>query len=93
MERVIDIGLTALILTICTVGVMILAGCATAAPIIAPVAIDCRYPDPGPKPDMTALAALTKNSTPHDTLTAMGGALAALAEDNARLRALMAHGR
>jgi hypothetical protein len=75
-----------------------LSGCTTAPPpvptaeIPVSVPIDCKNPDPGPKPDLTALASLTKDSTPQLTLTVMGAALAALAEDDARLRALMTHG-
>lgn len=75
-----------------------IVGCA--APVAVPTAqipvavpVDCKYPDPGPKPDLSALSALTTDSTPQDVLTVMGQALAALAEDDARLRALMNHGQ
>jgi hypothetical protein len=72
-------------------------GCTTVTPtptasIPVPVQVDCHYPAAGPKPDLSALAALNKASTPQQTLTVMGAALASLAEDDARLRALMAHG-
>lgn len=81
------------------ISLLALAGCTTAPPapptaeIPVAVPIDCHYPDPGPKPDLSAAAALTKTSTPQQVLTAMSAALAALAEDDARLRALMNHGR
>lgn len=74
-----------------------LAGCTTvpATPTVEiPVAvpIDCKYPVAGPAPDLSALAALTGNEPPQQIITIMSAALAALAEDDARLRALMNHG-
>lgn len=74
-----------------------LAACSTVPPtptaeIPVAVPIDCHAPTAGPRPDLSALASLTKDSTPQLTIEVMGAALAALAEDDARLRALMAHG-
>lgn len=75
---------------------LLLGGCASAPPaptadIPVPVAIDCKVPDPGPKPDLTELAGLSSTSSPQETLTVMGAALESLAQDDARLRALLGH--
>jgi hypothetical protein len=93
-DRIIESLIVILVTAICVVGLAMLGGCASppVADIPVPVTVDCHYPDPGPKPDLSAMAALTKDSTPQQALTVMGEALAALAQDDARLRALMAHG-
>lgn len=97
-RRIPDWVLEALILALVFGFIAVMAtGCTTAPvaptasiPVIVPT--DCRNPSPGPKPDLSAMAALTKDSTPQQTITVMGAALAALAEDDARLRALMNRG-
>lgn len=89
----VDILAIAAIVTLVVV-VCCLAGCAVpaAAPTaLIPVAvpIDCKAPAAGDKPDVTELAALTRADTPQHVITVMGAALESLAQDDARLRALM----
>lgn len=89
----IDIMIIAVIITLVVI-TGCLAGCAAPVPVPTaeiPVAIpiDCKAPSAGPKPDVTDLAALTRTDTPQRVITVMGAALKSLAEDDARLRALM----
>ena len=76
------------------IAALALAGCAqvpsTATadiPVIAP--LDCHKPDPGPKPDLSQLAALKPTDSAQTVLQAVQDALATLAQDDMRLRALM----
>lgn len=92
-SRLKDITVIALIITLIVV-TLCLAGCALppASPTVdVPVAvpINCHAPVAGPKPDVTDLAALKRTDTPQRVITVMGAALASLAQDDARLRALM----
>ncbi len=90
LEAVI-LGLVALFMVIFFTGCTAVPATPTAK-IPVPVAVDCKYPQPGPRPDLSALASLSGSEPPQQIISIMGAALAALAEDDARLRTLMNHG-
>lgn len=92
--RWVKILMMALVAWALILGTMCLTGCAVApaavtADIPVAVPIDCHKPDPGPVPDLTVLAALKPGDTPQQVLQAVSDALATLAQDDRRLRALM----
>ena len=71
-----------------------LSGCATAPSRVSevripvPVVEECKYPDYGPAPDLTELAALKATDDPKRIIEVINSALYELAKDDAHLRAM-----